>query len=207
MTMKFLLSALRYLMMVALLTGCAKSANSLSQVVLPEPKMEEEMVVGELITTGKNEMVIWKMDGEDVKLKITNKSIYWDNNAWMADLPISTGDTITAYGAWDASQTNFLVDRYYSNLLNLNGIVEYVSGESESFQLVGEFKEYFIFPLLYRSEIIYERNENEPDNYYDLLPSPGDYVEVIGREIKGSDVLAVKITHKNKPYISPVNEK
>lgn len=207
MTMKILLSAFRYLLLVAFLTGCVQSANPLSQEVLPEPKMEEEMVVGELLTTVKNEMVIRKMDGADVNLKISNKSIYWDNNAWMAVLPISTGDTITAYGKWDTSQTNFLVDRYYTNLLNLNGIVEYVSGESESFQLVGEFKQYFIFPLLYRSEIIYVRSENDPDIYYDLLPSPGDYVEVIGRELKGSHVLAVRITHKNEPYISPVNEK
>jgi hypothetical protein len=207
MTMKNLLSAFRYFIVVAFLTGCAKSANPLSEEVLLESKLKEEMVVGELISTGKNEMVIRQMDGSDVNLKITNKSIYWDNNAWMADLPISTGDTITAYGAWDTSQTNFLVDRYYANLLNLNGIVEYVSGESESFQLVGEFKEYFIFPLLFRSEIIYVRSENEPDIYYDLLPSPGDYVEVVGRELKGSDVLAVRITHKNKAYISPTSEK
>jgi hypothetical protein len=207
MTMKNLLSAFPYFLMVAFLTGCASSTNPISQEVLPEPKMEEEMVAGELITAGKNEMVIRQMDGSEVKLKITNKSIYWNNNAWMADLPIETGDTITAYGAWDTSQTKFLVDRYYTNLLNLNGIVEYVSGESESFQLVGQYDEYFIFPLLYRSEIIYERNENDPDIYYDLLPSPGDYVEVIGREIKGSDVLAVKITHKKKPYISPETEK
>ena len=102
MTMKILLRAFPYLLMVAFLTGCASSAKPLSQEVLTEPKTEEEMVAGELITTGKNEMVIRQIFGTDVKLKITNKSIYWDDNAWMADLPISTGDRITAYGAWDA---------------------------------------------------------------------------------------------------------
>jgi hypothetical protein len=207
MTKKLLLAAFPFFLMSVLVAGCVNSSISVNQEISPAPNNEEKMVVGELLTTGKNELVIRQMDGTELTLKTTNKSIYWDDNAWMAELPISNGDIITAYGKWDANQTNFQVERYYANLLNLNGIVEYVSGESESFQLVGQYDQYFIFPLLFRSEIIYERNENDPDIYYDLLPSPGDYVEVIGREIKGSDVLAVRITHKNKAYISPDTEK
>ena len=207
MTKKLLLAAFPFFFMSVLVAGCVNSSISVNQEISPAPNNEEKMVVGELLTAGKNELVIRQMDGTELALKTTNKSIYWDDNAWMAKLPISNGDIITAYGKWDANQTNFLVERYYTNLLYLNGIVEYVSGESESFQLVGQYDQYFIFPLLFRSEIIYERNENDPDIYYDLLPSPGDYVEVIGREIKGSDVLAVRITHKNKAYISPDTEK
>jgi|AutmiccommuBRH23_1029490.scaffolds.fasta_scaffold00944_17 hypothetical protein len=196
MSKKLLLYAFPLFFIIVFLTSCDNAFNSLSQEIPPGSKNEEEMVEGELITTGKNEFVIRQMDGTDLKLKITDKTIYWDGNAWMGNLPIYTGDTITAFGKWIASGTDFQVDRYYTNLLNLSGIVEYVSGESESFQLNDQYDQYFIFPLLYRSEIVYERNENDPDIYYDLLPRPGDYVEVVGRKIKGSDVLAVTITHK-----------
>jgi hypothetical protein len=196
MSKKLLLYAFPFIFIIVFLTSCDNAFNSLSQEIPLGSKNEEELVEGELITTGKNEFVIRQMDGTDLKLKITDKTIYWDGNAWMGNLPIYTGDTITAFGKWNASGTDFQVDRYYTNLLNLSGIVEYVSGESESFQLNDQYDQYFIFPLLYRSEIVYERNENDPDIYYDLLPRPGDYVEVVGRKIKGSDVLAVTITHK-----------
>ena len=113
----------------------------------------------------------------------------------MVEMPAEIGDQITALGKWSKDQTTFEVESYYANLQEIQGVVFYVSGETEAFMLDQPNQDYLILPLLKRTELLTETPEDPRSyKYYDLMPNFGEKLLVVGRRIEDPYVIAVKMT-------------
>jgi hypothetical protein len=152
-------------------------------------------MVGELISIDGNEMVIQQSDGKEVLLNTSESTIFWEGSDWLAEMPAEPGDQITALGKWSKDQTTLEVESYYVNLQEIQGIVFYVSGETEAFMLDQPDQDYLILPMLKRTQLLTESPEDARSfKYYDLMPNFGEKLTVVGRRIDDPFVIAVKMT-------------
>ena len=194
LTKKFLLKMI-ILFLLSMLTACAgntglSTENSVSSIATDVSRIE-----GELISIDGNEMVIQQSDGEEVLLNTSESTIFWEGIDWLAEMPAEPGDQITALGKWSRDQNTFEVESYYVNLQEIQGIVFYVSGETEAFMLDQPDQDYLILPMLKRTQLLTESPEDARSfKYYDLMPNFGEKLTVVGRSIDDPFVIAVKMT-------------
>lgn len=178
-----------------MLTACAgntglSSENSVSTIATDVSRIE-----GKLVNIDGNEMVIQQSEGKEVLLNTSESTIFWEGIDWLVEMPAEIGDQITALGKWSKDQTTFEVESYYANLQEIQGVVFYVSGETEAFMLDQPNQDYLILPLLKRTELLTETPEDPRSyRYYDLMPNFGEKLLVVGRRIEDPYVIAVKMT-------------
>lgn len=155
----------------------------------------ELTVEGELVEINSDYLLIQKEDGEQIRLKLSAQSIFWEGKQWMAAIPAEMGDRISAYGNWNNDRTTFNVALYYANRVDLQGIVFYVCGETEAFMLDQPEQDYVILPLPQKTELLTE-SPTDPTSYkyYDLMPNFGEELQVVGREIDEPFLIAVTVT-------------
>lgn len=193
-TMSFILKMI-ILFLFSMLTACAgntglSSENSVSTIATDVSRIE-----GKLVNIDGNEMVIQQSEGKEVLLNTSESTIFWEGIDWLVEMPAEIGDQITALGKWSKDQTTFEVESYYANLQEIQGVVFYVSGETEAFMLDQPNQDYLILPLLKRTELLTETPEDPRSyKYYDLMPNFGEKLLVVGRRIEDPYVIAVKMT-------------
>ena len=193
-TMSFILKMI-ILFLFSMLTACAgntglSSENSVSTIATDVSRIE-----GKLVNIDGNEMVIQQSDKKEVLLNTSESTIFWEGIDWLVEMPAEIGDQITALGKWSKDQTTFEVESYYANLQEIQGVVFYVSGETEAFMLDQPNQDYLILPLLKRTELLTETPEDPRSyKYYDLMPNFGEKLLVVGRRIEDPYVIAVKMT-------------
>jgi hypothetical protein len=183
------------LFLFSMLAACAgntglSSENSVSTIATDVSRIE-----GKLVNIDGNEMVIQQSEGKEVLLNTSESTIFWEGIDWLVEMPAEIGDQITALGKWSKDQTTFEVESYYANLQEIQGVVFYVSGETEAFMLDQPNQDYLILPLLKRTELLTETPEDPRSyRYYDLMPNFGEKLLVVGRRIEDPYVIAVKMT-------------
>ncbi len=193
-TMSFTLKMI-ILFLFSMLAACAgntglSSENSVSTIATDVSRIE-----GKLVNIDGNEMVIQQSEGKEVLLNTSESTIFWEGIDWLVEMPAEIGDQITALGKWSKDQTTFEVESYYANLQEIQGVVFYVSGETEAFMLDQPNQDYLILPLLKRTELLTETPEDPRSyRYYDLMPNFGEKLLVVGRRIEDPYVIAVKMT-------------
>lgn len=198
LTKKFLLVNVLILFTLSMLTACAgntvfSTENTVSSVATGETRIE-----GELIRVDGDDLVINQSDGIEVTLITSESTIFWEGIDWLAEMPAEIGDQITAMGKWSKDQTTFVVESYYANLQELQGVVFYVCGETEAFMLDQPEQDYLILPMLKHTELLTETPEDPRSyKYYDLMPNFGEKLNVVGRSIEDPYVIAVKMTRMN----------
>jgi hypothetical protein len=194
LTKKFLLKMI-ILFLLSMLTACAgntglSTENSVSSIATDVSRIE-----GKLVSIDGDEMVIQPSEGKEVLLRTSESTIFWEGIDWLAEMPAEIGEQITAFGKWSKDQTTFEVESYYVNLQEIQGIVFYVSGETEAFMLDQPDQEYLILPMLKRTQLLTESPEDARSyKYYDLMPNFGEKLTVVGRSIDDPYVVAVKMT-------------
>ena len=194
LTKKFLLKMI-ILFLLSMLTACAgntglSTENSVSSIATDVSRIE-----GKLVSIDGDEMVIQPSEGKEVLLRTSESTIFWEGIDWLAEMPAEIGEQITAFGKWSKDQTTFEVESYYVNLQEIQGIVFYVSGETEAFMLDQPDQDYLILPMLKRTQLLTESPEDARSyKYYDLMPNFGEKLTVVGRSIDDPFVVAVKMT-------------
>jgi hypothetical protein len=195
LTMKFLMKKTLIFFALSMLTACAGNPSVSTENDANSTATDQTRMVGELISIDGNEMVIQQSDGKEVLLNTSESTIFWEGIDWLAEMPAEPGDQITALGKWSKDQTTFEVESYYVNLQEIQGIVFYVSGETEAFMLDQPDQDYLILPMLKRTQLLTETPEDfRSYKYYDLMPNFGEKLTVVGRRIDDPFVIAVKMT-------------
>jgi hypothetical protein len=193
--MKFILKNIFILLLLAILSACAGKESLPIEDHASSMLNDETRIEGELVRIYWDEMVVQQTDGKEVLLHTLESTIFWEGIDWLAEMPAEIGDQITALGTWSKDQTRFEVESYYANLLELEGIVFYVCGETEGFMLDQPNQDYLILPMLKRTELLTEFPEDPRSyKYYDLMPNFGEKLLVVGRTIEDPYVIAVKMT-------------
>lgn len=180
---------------IILVSGCSGADN---QVALNETQplsIDENMVEGELLELYQDHLLIRQEDNTETTLNLSDDSVFWEGIDWITIFPVEIGDQILAYGEWSKDQTSFNVDQYYANRLIIKGQVTFVSGEVEGYMLNQPGQEYLIFPLPQKTKLLTAKVEDPRSyKYFELLPNPGDWIEVDGRKITDYYVVAVRMT-------------
>jgi ABC-type Fe3+-hydroxamate transport system substrate-binding protein len=197
-TKKFKLMNLLIVFTALILSSCVGNSEGSDQNNASSNSPDKTSLVGELIRMDGDEMVIQQSDGNQVVLRLSENTVFWEGIDWMAEIPVEIGDQISAKGAWSKNQTQFAVESYYANLQELQGLVYYVSGETEAFAVDQPDQDYLILPLAKRTELLTETPEDPRSyKYYDLMPNWGEKLQVIGRKIQDPFVFAVIVTRMN----------
>jgi len=195
LTMKFLMKKTLIFFALSMLTACAGNPSVSTENDANSTATDQTRMVGELISIDGNEMVIQQSDGKEVLLNTSESTIFWEGIDWLAEMPAEPGDQIWALWKWSKDQTTFEVESYYVNLQEIQGIVFYVSGETEAFRLDQPDQDYLILPMLKRTQLLTETPEDfRSYKYYDLMPNFGEKLTVVGRRIDDPFVIAVKMT-------------
>lgn len=184
-----------FLITIIFVSGCTGNSNVEAVGDTQSSTLNENMVEGELLEQSSDQLFIRQEDGNEIKLNLTDETIYWEGIEWLKIFPISVGDHILAYGEWSKDNKSFNVDQFYNNRLILKGQVTFVSGEVEGYMLNQPGQEYLIFPLIQKTKLLTAKVEDPRSyKYFELLPNPGDWIEVDGRKITDEYVVAVRMT-------------
>jgi len=152
-------------------------------------------VEGGLVKLDGNQLVIQQEDGRELILKVSSQSVYWDGIDWLTSSEPVVGDRITAFGEMGKDGNSFEVERYYSNLVEVKGVVFYVCGETEAFMVDQPGQEYVILPLPQKTALLTESPEDPTSyKYFDLMPNFGEELMVVGKQIEEPFLIAVTMT-------------
>ena len=183
------------LLSLIFLSACTVTSEQPDQSAVISDETAELTVEGELVEINGDHLLIQKVDGDQIRLKLSAQSIFWEGKQWMAAIPAEVGDWISAYGTWNKDQTAFNVALYYANRVVLQGIVFYVCGETEAYMLDQPDQEYIILPLPQKTELLTESPADPVSyKYFDLMPNFGEELMVVGREIEEPFLIAVTMT-------------
>lgn len=178
-----------------MVSACSKSSGTVIVGEIQSNMIDENFVEGELLEISADQLLIQQEDGNEIALNLSDSTIYWEGIEWLTIFPALVGDQIMAYGEWSKDDTSFNVDNYYANRLIIKGQVTFVSGEVEGYMLNQPGQEYLIFPLPKKTELLTAKVEDPRSyKYFELLPNPGDWIEVDGKKITDDYVVAVRMT-------------
>lgn len=195
MTKKFFLFKLIILVILLSLSACSGSQVMENLIESNANIPQGTRVEGELVKLDGNQLVIQQEDGRELILKVSSQSVYWEGIDWLKITAPVVGDRITAFGEMGKDGSSFKVERYYSNLVELQGVVFYVCGETEAFMLDQPGQDFVILPLPQKTALLTESPEDPTSyKYFDLMPNFGEELMVMGKEIEEPFLIAVKMT-------------
>lgn len=195
MTKKSFLFKLIIIMTLLSLSACSGSQLMKNSADNNANIPQATKVEGELVKLDGNQLVIQREDGKELRLKVSSQSVYWEGIDWLTSSKPVVGDRITAFGEMEKDGSSFEVERYYSNLVQLQGVVFYVCGETEAFMLDQPGQDYVILPLPQKTALLTESPEDPTSyKYFDLMPNFGEELLVIGKQIEEPFLVAVKMT-------------
>jgi hypothetical protein len=142
-----------------------------------------------------NEVTILSPENKTIRLRFKADSRIWDGIDWIAEIPIEIGDHAIAAGSWEENNLVFVVQNLYINIVFLRGIAGEVDKENFRFKL-SDLRQGNNTVNVYPLTVIYLSDSNQQGTFQDIkiLPTTGEYIEVIGRELSDGTIAAVNIT-------------
>jgi len=164
--------------------------KTLTQITInTEIAPKQVLLEGKILRYGDKSLEISQGENNYTLLLVPG-TIIWDGIPWIAKIPNQNGDWATAWGEWNLDKT-FTVDKLWINIVNLHGIVVKIEDDKNTTSIYfndqnQRANHILVSPLTVISNSTFSESHQ--------LPKIGDYIEVIGREYKASDVQAVNIT-------------
>jgi hypothetical protein len=79
-----------------------------------------------IIINYERQTILIKTENRQVVLEISKNTVIWDGISCIAEIPIQSGDFVTAWGIWN-SDNSLAVEKLYINIVSVT-----VQGQSES---------------------------------------------------------------------------
>jgi hypothetical protein len=73
-----------------------------------------------IIINYERQTILIKTENRQVVLEISKNTVIWDGISCIAEIPIQSGDFVTAWGIWN-SDNSLAVEKLYINIVNLQG--------------------------------------------------------------------------------------
>lgn len=188
--------------MVLAMVSCSPIPSPLPEIQIPTSSTNpmtnnhpDFNIAGKVQEMGVSEIIILSPENQNIHLHIPDQSRIWDGIEWVAEIPIEVGDDVVATGVWEENSSVFIVQSLYINIVQLRGVAGEIDKENLQLKLDDPRQGVRTVIIDARTEV-YLLHDNRQGAYQELqvLPETGEYIEVIGRQLKDGTVLSVNIT-------------
>ena len=181
---------------IKMLSGFVAFVPAAKILAAPEPQSTDDLEYnyagGRVLKIDPDKILIDMFERGDVTLYITSQTNIWKGE-WNGKLPIEVGDYINAWGT-PRDKQSLDVEKMWVNIINLRGKASDLKEETSGLQLrlsdsgLGEYS-----VEINGKTIISQEDQEKPFDKTSVSLKEGQWMQVIGLELKGNSVLATLV--------------